>query len=66
MAPWGLVCFHLAAGESREWLPGPERENDWLCPACAADPDLSDDCLKLLCVYCIETIRKQFDPKLSG
>jgi hypothetical protein len=56
----------LAAGATREWLPGPECENDWLCPACAANPGAAEDSLRLLCVHCIRGLRKVYNPKLSG
>jgi hypothetical protein len=66
MAPSGLVCFHLATGAHREWLPGPECEHDWVCPACAANPGAAEDNLRLRCIYCIQALRKHFDPKYSG
>jgi hypothetical protein len=43
LAPWGLVCRHLVAGAPREWLPGPESENDWHCAECAANVEAAED-----------------------
>jgi hypothetical protein len=54
------------SGESREWLPGLESENDWQCPECDAELAAADDSVKLLCVHCIRALREHFDPNLSG
>ena len=56
----------MATGEHREWPPGSGCENDWLCPACAANPSAAEDNQRLLCVHCIQSLRKHFNSKLSG
>jgi hypothetical protein len=53
----------LVTGASREWLSGMECKNDWLCPECATNPESAEDCLKLLCIHCIQALRERFDPK---
>ena len=55
----------MMAGESREWLAGPESENDWQCPECAAQPEPAEENIRLLCVRCIRNLRRQFDPKFT-
>jgi hypothetical protein len=66
LAPWGLVCFHLVIGESREWRSAPHGsggcENDWFCPQCAAKSEPADQSLELLCVHCIWELRRKYDP----
>jgi hypothetical protein len=57
------VCFHLTTGASREWLPGPESENDWQCAECAANPEPAGDSVRLFCVHCIRALRERLDPK---
>jgi hypothetical protein len=52
-------------GASREWLPGAESENDWNCPECAANSDLTEHSTKLLCVHCIKALRERFDAKVG-
>ena len=56
----------MMAGESREWLPGTESENDWQCPACAAQPEPAEESIRLLCVRCIRNLRRHFDPKFTS
>jgi len=66
LAPWGLVCYHLVTGTSREWLPGLESENDWQCPECAAQPEPPEDNVRLVCVRCIRSLQRQYDPKFTS
>jgi hypothetical protein len=66
LAPWGFVCIHLATGASRQWVPasqdsGPGSENDWLCPACAAKSEPTDQSLRLLCVHCIQAMQQRVE-----
>jgi hypothetical protein len=73
--PWSIVCVHLLDANSMEWIPLPQDQgskyNDWLCPECyrnwekiVKDHNLED--IRPICVDCVETIRRVFDPKYEG
>lgn len=72
MAPWSIVCVHLANGTSREWIPlessSPETNFDWVCPDCIPDPQAETVNLKNLmpvCIHCVRHLREKFDPNFE-
>ena len=63
LAPAGVVCVHLARGESKEWLRVPQGAgsecDDWICPGCAEKfPMIDVDDLVALCMHCIRARQK--------
>jgi DNA-directed RNA polymerase subunit RPC12/RpoP len=63
LAPGGVICVHLARGESKDWIKvgaGPECEHDYVCAACAErinDLDAAD--LKAICMHCIRALQSE-------
>lgn len=72
LAPWGIVCRHLATGQSREWMaiksPHPEVDSDFLCEECLvkqAEGDENIDDLMVACIHCMRDMRKKYDPNFE-
>lgn len=73
-SPWSVVCVHLIEGTSREWIPIesiiPEVDFDWICPKClelcddedGLNPGNNLENLRPVCIHCVRTMRKEFDP----
>jgi hypothetical protein len=70
-APGGVICVHLMNGACREWLRaspdlGPDGEDDWLCRGCAENVEtVAVDDLAAVCIHCIRTLRRRYDPKFT-